>query len=330
MMNAVIILTCVIMSQDIRGNFMVQNLIIVSEQVAILFILIALGFACGKIKIIKSSSAKVLTDLVLYFATPCIMIKSFQEVRYDPSLVLNLAVTALCAVLIITGSIIIVRLIFRDKDENRKVVLRFASVFSNCGFMSLPLQQAVLGSKCVFYGAVFVAVFNVIVWSYGLIEMSGGKKAFSAKKLILNPGVIGAVAATVLFVARVDLPNIILSPISYIAALNTPIPMLVIGYHLSQTKIKKHLTDPAVYAVTAVRLVAIPIAALFLMKLCGVESDILIACTVASSAPVAAMTTMFSTKFDRDTQLSVGLVSITTLVSIITMPVIIALAQTIV
>lgn len=309
---------------------MVQNLIIVSEQVVILFILIALGFVCGKTKLINDSGAKILTDLVLYFATPCIMIKSFQEVRYDPGMVLNLAITALCAALIITGSIIIVRFIFRDKDENRKVVLRFATVFSNCGFMSLPLQHALLGSKGVFYGAVFVAVFNVIVWSFGLIDMSGGKKAFSAKKLILNPGVIGAIAATVLFVARVNLPNIVLSPVSYIAALNTPIPMLVIGYHISRTKIKTHLTDPAVYAVMVFRLVAIPAAALFIMKLLGVEADILIACTVASSAPVAATTTMFATKFERDTHLSVGLVSVTTLVSIVTMPVIIALAQTIV
>ena len=95
---------------------MVQNLIIVSEQVAILFILIALGFVCGRTKLITDSSAKVLTDLVLYFATPCIMIKSFQEVRYDPDMVINLAVTALCAALIITVSMVIVRFIFRSKD----------------------------------------------------------------------------------------------------------------------------------------------------------------------------------------------------------------------
>ena len=308
---------------------MIQNLIIVSEQVAILFILIALGFVCGKTKLLNDVSSKHLTNLVLYFATPCIMIQSFQEVRYDQSLVLNLAVAALCAVLIMTGSIVVSRLIFRSKDESRRVVLRFAAVFSNCGFMSLPLQRAVLGSKGVFYGAVFVAVFNIIVWSYGLIDMSGGKKSFSVKKLILNPGVLGAAVATALFLTRVSLPNIVLSPISYIAALNTPIPMLVIGYHLSQAKLSSHFRDAGIYAVTSVRLIAIPLAALFIMKLCGVDSDILISCTVASSAPVAAMTTMFSTKFGRDTQLSVGLVSITTLISIITMPVIIALAQTI-
>ncbi len=308
---------------------MIQNLIIVSEQVAILFILIALGFFCGKAKLINEISAKHLTDLVLYFATPCIMIQSFQEVRYDNGLALNLAVTALCAVLILTCSILLCRSIFRDKTENRRIVLRFAAVFSNCGFMSLPLQRAVLGSRGVFYGAVFVAVFNVIVWSFGLVDMSGGKKAFSFKKLILNPGVLGAAAATVLFLTKVSLPDIVLSPISYIAALNTPIPMLVIGYHLSQAKLGKHLTDKGIYAVMAIRLAVIPISALFLMKLFGVSSDVLISCTVASSAPVAAMTTMFSTKFNRDTQLSVGLVSVTTLVSIVTMPVVIALAQTI-
>ena len=308
---------------------MVQNLIIVSEQVAILFVLIALGFFCGKAKLISGISAKHLTDLVLYFATPCIMIQSFQNVRYDTGLALNLAVTALCAVLIMTCSIVLCRLIFRDKNENRRIVLRFAAVFSNCGFMSRPLQRAVLGSRGVFYGAVFVAVFNVIVWSYGLVDMSGGKKAFSVKKLILNPGVLGAAAATVLFLTKVSLPDIVLSPISYIAALNTPIPMLVIGYHLSQAKLRKNLGDKGIYAVTAIRLAVIPVSALFLMKLFGVDSDVLISCTVAASAPAAAMTAMFSTKFNRDTQLSVGLVSVTTLVSIITMPVVIALAQTI-
>ena len=308
---------------------MVQNLLIVSEQVAVLFILIALGFVCAKAKLINELSAKHLTNIVLYLATPCIMIQSFQKVEYNEKLVINLAVAALCAVLIHVFSIIISRLVFRSKDESRRVVLRFAAVFSNCGFMSLPLQNAVLGTKGVFYGSVFVAVFNIIVWSYGLVDMSGGKKAFSVKKLILNPGVLGALAAAVLFLTRVKLPEIVLSPVSYLAALNTPIPMLVIGYHLSKAKFSEHLRDGALYAVTGLRLIAFPVFFLFVMKLFSLNSDILISFTVASSSPVAAMTTMFSTKFGRDTQLSVGLVSVTTLLSIITMPLIIAAAQTI-
>jgi len=308
---------------------MSQNLLIVSEQVAILFILIALGFVCGKIKLINETSSKHLTNIVLYFATPCIMIQSFQEVKYDDRLVINLAVAAICAIAIHIVSIVISRLIFRGSDESKRLVLRFAMVFSNCGFMSLPLQRAVLGSKGVFYGTVFVAVFNVIVWSYGCVDMSGGKGAFSIKKILLNPGVIGAATALLLFFLRIKLPSIILSPISYIAALNTPLPMLIIGYYLYKSNLKQRLGDKSIYAVSALRLIAVPLLALFCMKLCHVNSGILVSCIVAASAPTATMTAMFSAKFNRDTDTAVGVVSVTTLFSVLTMPVIIALAQTV-
>ncbi len=308
---------------------MVQNIIIVAEQVAVLFILIAVGFGSGKAGLINEKGAKNLTDIVLYLATPCIMVQSFQNVRYDPALATNLGVAALCAVLIQVASIFVARAVFRNKNIVRRKVLQFGTIFSNCGFMSLPLQQAVIGTHGVFYGAAFVAVFNILVWSYGLVDMSGDKKNFTLKKILLNPGILGAAAATTLFLLRIELPTIALSPISFIAALNTPVPMLVIGYHLSQANLLKAFSDKGVYAVTAMRLVAVPCAALLIMKLCGVSGEILTSCTIASSAPVAATTTMFATKFDKDVELSVGLVSVTTIISIVTMPIIIAAAQSI-
>ncbi|MCH5303751.1 MAG: AEC family transporter [Ruminococcus sp.] len=307
---------------------MLSNVLVVAEQVAVLFILIALGFVSGKSGLINESGAKYLTNVVLYLATPCVMINSFQKVGYSPELILNLGICALCAVMIQGLSIFVSRAIFRNKDEERRVVLRFAVVFSNCGFMSLPLQQALLGDKGVFYGSVFVAVFNILVWSYGLVDMSGDKENFTVKKLILNPGILGAFGAALLFFLQIHLPEILLSPIQYIAALNTPIPMLVIGFHLTRFSVKKSIGDLGIYAAVLVRLIAIPICALLIMKLFGVSGDILAACTVAASAPVAATTTMFATKFNRNVDLSVGLVSISTILSIITMPVIIALSQT--
>jgi hypothetical protein len=308
---------------------MVENFLIVATQVVVLFVLIFIGMICGKAKLINDNGAKHLTDIVLYLATPCIMIKSFQDVKYENNLLVNLGVAALCSMLILIFSIFICRLIFRDKDESRRKVLQFATIFSNCGFMSLPLQNAVLGSKGVFYGSVFVAFFNLIVWSYGLIDMSGNKSDFSAKKLILNPGILGVLVAVLLFFFRITLPTILIEPINYLAGLNTPLPMLIIGYYLSKTDFRKALTDAGVYISMGLRLIAIPLASLFVMALCGVRGDVLVACTIASSAPSAATTTMFSTKFNRDTDLSVGIVSTTSLFSIITMPMIIAIAQTI-
>ncbi len=306
-----------------------SNVVVVAEQVAVLFILIAVGFISGKTVLITESGAKHLTNVVLYLATPCIMVKSFQKVKFSPELLLNLAVCALCAFAIQILSVIICRLIFRSKDESRRIVMRFAAVFSNCGFMSLPLQQAILGDTGVFYGTVFVASFNIIVWSYGLLDMSGDKVGFDIKKIILNPGVLGASAALLLFLLKIQLPEVLLSPIEYIAGLNTPLPMLVIGFYLTRFKFKDSVCDLGIYAVSAVRLLLIPCAALFVMKLCSVDTDIIVSCTIAASAPVAATTTMFAAKFNRDADLSVGLVSVTTILSIITMPVIIALAQTI-
>ncbi len=304
-----------------------SNVVVVAGQVAVLFILIAVGFFSGKAGLINESGAKHLTNIVLYLATPCIMIQSFQKVGFSTELILNLGVCTICAVLIQVISILICRAIFRSKDESRRVVMRFSAVFSNCGFMSIPLQQAILGDKGVFYGSVFVAVFNILVWSYGLVDMSGDKSNFTVKKLILNPGILGAAGASVLFFLQLHLPDILLSPIQYIAGLNTPVPMLVIGFYLTRFRFKS-LLDPGIYGVTAMRLIAIPIISLLIMKLCGVDCDIIVSCTIAASAPVAATTTMFSTKFNRATDLSVGLVSITTILSIITMPVIIAAAQT--
>lgn len=308
---------------------MIENLLVVSTQVVILFILIAAGFVCGKTKLITREGAKYLTDVVLYLATPCVIVSSFQQVQFDYNLLINLGITAICATLIQVLSIFVCRGVFRSKDEGRRKVLQFATIFSNCGFMSLPLQNALLGSTGVFYGSVFVAIFNIIVWSYGLMDMSGNRKDFSAKKLFLNPGVLGVAAAMILFFFNIQLPEIILSPINYLAGLNTPVPMLVIGFYLSQTSLFDTFRDRAVYGVIALRLITIPLISLIVMRLFGVTGDILIACTVAASAPTAATTTMFATKFNRDVDLSVGIVSATTIPSIITMPLIIALAQTI-
>lgn len=306
---------------------MLDNFFIVALQVAILFVLIGIGFVSGKTNLINESGSKHLTNIVLYLVTPCVIIKSFQSVEFNSTLLSGLIITAICATLIQVISIFICKLIFRNKDESKRKVLQFATVFSNCGFMSLPLQEALLGAIGVFYGSVFVAIFNILVWSYGLIDMSGNKKEFNLKKVFLNPGVLGVTIALILFFANFTLPEVILSPISYIAALNTPLPMLVIGYHLSKANIGKAFKDGWVYLVMVLRLLVIPAASVLIMRLLGVSGEILIACTVAASAPTAATTTMFANKFNRDVELSVNLVSCTTLFSIVTMPFIIAFAQ---
>lgn len=307
---------------------LLENFFIIVQQVFVLFLLIGVGFVCGKKKIITSASSKQITDIVLYVVTPCVMISAFQR-EFSFELLGNILICALSAALIMIASIFISMLVFREKENDRKKVLQFATVFSNCGFMSLPLQKAILGNDGWFYGSIFVAVFNIIVWTYGLVSMSGDKKQLSLKKIAFNPGVVGVFIALALFACQIKLPNIVIEPIEYLSNLNTPVPMLIIGYYLSQANLKRAFTDLGAYIAMGVRLVAIPLLALFVMSAFKVGPTIIITCVIASSAPTAATTTMFSAKFNRDVELSVSVVAATTVLSIITMPIVIALSQSI-
>lgn len=291
-----------------------------------LFVLIAVGFLCGKKGILNDFSSRCMTDIVLYVVTPCVMITAFQR-EFSFELVGKIVTAIVCAALILAGSILVSVLIFRNKDESRRRVLQFSVIFSNCGFMSLPLQKAILGDDGWFYGSIFVAVFNIFVWTYGLVSMSGDKKQLSLKKLAVNPGIFGVAVAIILFVCKINLPYIISQPIAYLSDLNTPLPMLIIGFYLSKADFKKAFTDIGIYAAVAVRLLVIPIASAIIMSLFRIDSTIIVAFVIASSAPTAATTTMFAAKFSRDVDLSVGVVASTTVVSVITMPLVVAFSQ---
>lgn len=307
---------------------MLQNFLTVGQQVLIIFILIAIGFICGKTKMIKEDGAVCITNIVLYVVTPCVMIEAFQR-EFDPSMLKNLAIAVAAAFCVHLFSIIVAKRLIHDKDKSRETVMRFSIIFSNCGFMCLPLEQALLGEDGVFYGGAFVAVFNIVLWSYGLIMMGGSKKELSVKKLVLNPGILGVLIGLVFFLFSVQLPEIVMSPISFLSDLNTPLPMLVIGYYLYKSDLRQSLSDKKAYFAIALRLVAIPLLSLAILYLCGVRGTLLLSTVIAVSAPVAASTTMFATKFKKDIALSVNLVSLSTIFSVFTMSAIVGFAQTI-
>lgn len=304
----------------------ITNFTTVFIQVLILFALMGFGFAGSKTGIITKEGSKVMSDIVMYFVTPCLIINSFN-IEFDNEHLHGLIICLIAFLSIMIGSALLAHAVFRGKDANKTKVLRFAVVFSNTGYMGIPLQKAVLGNEGVFYGSVCVALFNIVLWTYGLVCMSGDKKSLSIKKLILNPGVIGVIIGIIVFMAPVSLPSPVASIVDSMASLNTPMAMMVIGFNLAGSPIAAAFKDKSLYLVSFLRLVAIPIIALFALVLCGIRGEILTSVVIASSAPVAAATTIFSIKFEADVKTSVNLVAITTLMSIVTMSAIVALAQ---
>ncbi len=312
---------------------LLSNFGAVASQVFVLFLLIAVGFICGKTKLIDDTISKGLSDLVLYFATPAVIVSSFIRPFEESMLVKFIIAFAISTVFHIISGILAFVLI-RNKNIDSRLVGQFGIIFSNAGYMALPLQKAILGDLGVFFGSAYVAVFNIILWTVGLVFMGGKDTKITAKKLFFNPGVMATVIGLVIFLT--NSANIIPSPIQsaviHIGNLNTPVPMIIIGYYLSKSKIISAITDSRIWLPITTRLIFSPLVSLVLLMLLQmsplrIENTIAVSCIVAVSAPCAAVTTVFSAKYNRDTALSVKLVSVSTLLSIITMPLFVALAQ---
>ncbi len=305
---------------------MLISFLSVGQQVIILFLLISVGFITAKKGFFTKESIANLAAFILYVVTPCVIIESFNR-PFDPSMLSSLVTALLCAVFVHGLTIILVSFFIKDKEESRKRVLQFGVVFSNCGFMALPLQSALLGSDGVFFGAAFIAVFNIFVWTYGINLMDEGAKFLAFKKMFLNPGVIGVGIGLLLFLTPLELPFLLFKPVQYFAALNTPLPMVVVGFYLSQITSLAFFKDTKLLWSLCVRLVIVPLLSLAALYFMGVKGVLLTAVIIAASAPTGVNTVMFAVKFNKDPALAVTMVSVSTLFSIITMPLIVSFAM---
>lgn len=306
---------------------MITSFLMVGKQVLILFIIVGVGFLLGKTKLLGEKASVGMSNLVMYVVTPSMLIVAFQR-PFDSENFHSFCIALALAVAIHLLNIASVTLFLHDGDRSRQQALRFGTVLSNCGFMAYPLQTALLGTIGVFYGSAYVLVFTAMAWTYGLQLMSGGQGRLSLKPLVLNPGVISVVVSFLLYVLRIDLPELLYTPVEYLSHLNTPLPMLILGYQLSQANFRAVLQYRSVWLSAVLRLLLLPAAALGLCLLFRPTHDVAIATVVAASTPPAALLSMFSAKFGQDTALSSGVVSVQTLFSVLTIPLIVGLAMT--
>ena len=308
---------------------MVEGFLVTAQQVGILFVLVAVGYICRRKGFFSDSFVKGAVDLLLLIVTPCLIIHVFQR-PFSKVILANLGIALATTVLAHGIGLLFAELCFRRADDMRRGVLKFGTVFSNGGFMAIPLEYALLGPEGAFYGAVYLVVFNLLCWTYGLWVMSGHLKDLNRRILFVNPGTVGIAVGIPLFLTSTTLPPILGDPIRYLSDLNTPLAMIIIGYYLADARFAAYFHCVPALVVSALRLLVIPgivLSALIVVRGFEFDPTMAIALTASTSAPVAAMNSMFAAKYGRDVDVSVGLVSFTTLLSIVTMPLLVGLAM---
>lgn len=295
-------------------------------QVAVMFIIMSIGILCYKKKMISENTGAELSKFLLMIVNPCVILHAFQ-IEYKPELLNGLVISAILAVVSNTLGVIIATLFIRKNPERKEyIVERFAIVFSNCGFMGIPLIQAVVGDIGVFYASTYVAVFNLFTWTYGVSIMKGKMNLKDIIKVLTSAPIISIVVGIAIFIFSVKLPLVIAKPIEFISSLNTPLAMIVTGIYLARTDIKSALKNIRIFVVSALRLIVVPAVMLIVFIFIGAENEIftslLIANMIATACPTASSTLMMSRMFERNAEYASMIITVSTLFSILTIPVI--------
>jgi len=258
--------------------------------------------------------------MLIYVVAPLYVISSFQ-IEYSEYLLKTMGIVAIFAVAVISLGLAVGRLLWRRKPVEKAQVLTHASGFMNCGFIGYPLLSALFGEMGVLYASVFVLVFQVFLWTLGVMIFA--EKPKNWYRPLLQPGIIGVVTGLTLFILQIKLPSFMYNAFSMIGSMTSPLAMLIIGAFLSEVDIIHSLKDLPTYITALFRLILAPGIVLIVLKLLGFSpaDGIFFSCVVIlSGMPSATNTVLFATNYDADARYSASVVAVSTILSGITIP----------
>ena len=295
---------------------------ILLKQIAIMALLIAVGWVLRRKNFLSEQGTKELGAILLRIIIPCVIVKSYI-VPYSRERLLELALSAGLALLGFIAAMLIAYAVY----GKRRRIENFAAAFCNAGFIGIPLAQAAIGEDGVFYVAASVALLNLFQWTYGVYIMTDRRDAIRAKTIATNPVVIAIVVGVVLFVGRIPVPEILTSTLGYIAGTNTPVAMILMGTYLARVSWRE-LLDRRAYSCVLLRLVVIPAVVLVLFWLLPVSNTaVVMAVFLAAATPVGANICVFAQQYNSDYPFSVVTVCLSTVLSVVTVPLLSTLAQ---
>jgi len=300
---------------------------IVIEQVLVLFLTIMIGFATKKRNIITVEVSQKLSELLLYVTMPFMIVASFH-VEFSAQMLRGAGVVFLLGIATHVFSILLGKILFRKFPDSINRVMRFSAIFSNCAFMGFPVVDGLFGKDGIFFASIYIAVFHIFIWTYGIGLFTGKLDLGDPKKLLkalVNPGTVSVAAGLMIFLLQIKLPGPIYNTLAMVGGMTTPVSMLVVGALLADADFKKVLFKWHLYYGVLVRLFLIPILALLILRLFAIPPMLLSITVVLTAMPIAVNTAIFAEKYGGDAVLASQYIVLSTALSIITIPAIVLL-----
>ncbi len=296
-----------------------------------MFCLMLVGVLINKLKFMHSQTSSDLTNVLLYIVSPCLIINAFEQ-PYSGSRIKQFILAIIAVFILYIIEIIAAKLIFgRLKNKNLRRITQYGSIYSNAGFMGIPLISSLFGSEGVFFAVVSLAAFNIFSWTQGVSLFkdndNGSVEKTDWRQVLLNPNIIAIVLGVLIFVFSVKIPNMPNQVIKYIGSINTPLSMIVIGNSLANIKFTKDMLGKEIGLTILLRNLIFPMIGIVILKLVGVTGIAFYTTIVMAACPVAGLVVLFTLQVQDDTAPAISAMSLSTILSLITIPLIFALGS---
>lgn len=293
----------------------------VTYQVVIMFLLAGIGalmFRSGKISL---GGSKSIGSILVNLSLPAVIINGFLVER-TPERITGLLLSALLAAVTLALAILAAWVCFR-KDP----MAQFAAAFSNPGFFGIPIILSCLDNGAIFYIAAYVAFLNLLQWSYGVSLLTGATENITPKRLLTAPFVIAIEIGAFFFLTGFPVPGIFAKAVTHLANLNTPLAMFATGVYLAQTDPKKMVRKAVLYKISVVKLLVVPLLAMVMLALLPkAYFDLKLTLLIAAACPTGTNIAVYAQLHDRDFGYAVETVAVTTILSLLTLPLVTQLA----
>lgn len=298
-------------------------IILLLKQNILMLLYLLIGYFLFRKKLIGISGSADIGRMLLHIVMPAAILKAYMT-SYTPERLIGLVLSFLAALLALLLAIFISRIFFKKEQA----IERFGAAFSNAGFIGIPLVQMTLGEEAVFYISSFVALLNILQWTYGVFILTGDRNTFSFQKLRTNPVILSFLGGLLLFFLPVTLPDLLTEMIGSLAAMNGPLAMIVLGTYLAQVSPGSLFKEKLAYRSSFIRLILIPILTIILLGFFPAEYHTLkLAVLIAASAPIGSNVAIFAQLYGQDYTRAVKEVCLSTLLCMITLPLITGLAD---
>lgn len=295
-------------------------------SLGVVAIIILLGFILGKRNLVDEASNKKLVGLLLSVFMPASLFSAFPVSASEG--LLNLFFLGLLAGFIVMLSLILLsKLIFNQSLWKKGLAseAQFAFIFNNATFLGFPIISTTFGEEGIIPYCGFIIAFNLALFSYGIWLFKKTSFGHFIKKILLNPNIIAVILGMVIFLFHVELPSVLTSSVKYVAGATTPLSLICIGFMLSSAKLSKVLRSWRLLIVSLIQLLLAPFVTFGLLTLLNFPKEVIIVCTLIQALPTATSLGLFAERYGGRVEESSELVVISTLCSIVTLPLVIAI-----